>query len=402
VIFVRSLPIVLWLLALAHGLIDAFAGTVQPLWPDLQRALALDEASIQWAYVLWSMATSVSQLAFGYYGDRARGRWLLWLGPVVGVVCLSAVGLAGSFGGLAALLIVGGLGIAAFHPEAAALAGSSAPHDRSRAMSIFSVGGYIGQAVGPIYSGALTTHFGLKALVWGVVWGLPLMALITLRLRPGTSDAPHPHVSAAPPVSLAELLRGRLVAVAVLLAIGLLRVLPALGVPLAIAYLLKGRGASNETIGVVQSVFLGAIGAGSLTCAVFVRRAAERRVLWLLPLAVGPLLWICPALDSTALTASAGIAGLLLGATMPILVSYGQQLMPEGQRVASSITMGVTWGLGGVAVAVTMTLVNRAGRPDLAFPVFAVGCLVSSLLCAALPELEGAGQRRVAMSHASR
>jgi FSR family fosmidomycin resistance protein-like MFS transporter len=57
-------------------------------------------------------------------------------------------------------------------------------------------------------------------------------------------------------------------------------------------------------------------------------------------------------------------------------------MLPEGQRTASSITMGVTWGLGGLVVAATMAACNRGQRPDLAFATFAVSCLLSSLLCA--------------------
>jgi FSR family fosmidomycin resistance protein-like MFS transporter len=79
------------------------------------------------------------------------------------------------------------------------------------------------------------------------------------------------------------------------------------------------------------------------------------------------------------------VGGLLLGTTLPILVSYGQRLLPEGQRVASSITMGLTWGLGGGAVAGMMAIVNTAGRPDIAFSAMGAGCLLSSLLCAWLP-----------------
>jgi FSR family fosmidomycin resistance protein-like MFS transporter len=377
---------VLIVLTLAHGLVDTFAALVQPLWPDLQRGLALDESAIGWAYVLWGLATSVSQLAFGYWGDRDRGHWMLWAGPAVGVVCLSAVGLAPSFGGLCVLLFVGGLGIAAFHPEAAALAGSCAPKERSRAMSVFAVGGYLGQAAGPIYSGVVSTNFGLKALAWSMAWGFPLLALLVVRLDldpPGQPDSPRDRGST---ISLGALVHGKRRTVSMLLAIGTLRVLPALGVPLALAYTLKARGDSNELIGVIQAVFLGAIGAGNLGCALFIGRGIERRVLWLLPLAVAPVFWALPMAGPLALPACVAVAGLLLGSTMPILVSYGQQLLPDGQRVASSITMGVTWGLGGVLVALTMSCASRVHHPELAFSVFAAGCAVSSVLCAWLPD----------------
>jgi FSR family fosmidomycin resistance protein-like MFS transporter len=80
------------------------------------------------------------------------------------------------------------------------------------------------------------------------------------------------------------------------------------------------------------------------------------------------------------------VAGLLLGATMPVLVSFGQQLLPDGQRVASSITMGATWGVGGLGVAATMAACNHLRRPELAFLAFAASTLVSSVICRWLPE----------------
>jgi len=386
---VRSLPRLLLLLALVHGLVDAFAGFVQPLWPDLQRSLSLENGSIQWAYVLWGLATSVSQFGFGYWGDRHPGGWLLWTGPIVGLLCLSLVGLAPNLTALSLLLILGGLGIAAFHPEAAALAGSSAPERRSQAMSVFAVGGYLGQAAGPIYSGVVTTRFGLQSLVWSLSWGLPILAALVVGLqRRPTVDSQAPPAPARPSVSLAELLRGRERAITLLLAIGTLRVLPALSVPLALSYFLKGQGHSNEFIGFVQAAFLTGIGAGSLGCALFVRLGNERRVLWRFPLAVAPLVGFCPQLPTQALALTVLVGGLLLGATLPILVSYGQRLMPEGQRIASSITMGVTWGIGNVLVALIMALANRLRAPELAFSITALACLSSSVLCAWLPDAE--------------
>ena len=198
----------LLLLMVAHGLVDVFASLIQPLWPDLQGALALEPGAIQWAYVTWSLATSVSQLFFGYWGDRYRRRWLIWAGPALGVVCLSSIGLVHSLPMLNVLLVVGGLGIAAFHPEAAALAGASTPGDRSRAMSLFAVGGSLGQAFGPIYGGVITTQFGLRALAWSMTWGLVVLGLLGLGLR-RHPDEPDAARTRAVPSTGASLLRDR-------------------------------------------------------------------------------------------------------------------------------------------------------------------------------------------------
>jgi FSR family fosmidomycin resistance protein-like MFS transporter len=378
----------LLLLVLAHALVDVFASMIQPLWPDLQHRLALDEGTIQWAFVTWSLATSVSQLLFGYWGDRGRRRWLIWAGPALGVLCLSCIGLARSLAELNVLLVVGGLGIAAFHPEAAALAGTSTPANRSRALSLFAVGGSIGQAIGPVYGGALTTGFGLRSLAWSMSWGFGILGVVILGLRRIPAARQEEDLAGPPPVpAWRTIARGRGAAMGLLLLIGVLRVLAVLGVPLALAFLLKAAGRTNEEIGLPQSLFLGGVGVGGLVCAIFVRRGGEHRVLWLLPLFAVPLVGLIPwAGTGPALGAAVGGAGLLLGATMPILVSRGQQLLPEAERTASSITMGVTWGLGGLIVAAAMAASSRLGSPALPFALFAGACLLSSVFCGWLPE----------------
>jgi FSR family fosmidomycin resistance protein-like MFS transporter len=383
----------LMFLVLAHCLVDTFASLLAPLWPALQDRVTPGTGSGHWAYVTWSLSTSVSQLFFGYWGDRGRSRWLIWAGPALGVVCLSAIGFVHSLAMLNVLLIVGGLGIAAFHPEAAALAGASAPGSRSRAMSLFAVGGSIGQAAGPIYSGIVTTRYGLPALAWSAAWGLGLLALLRLGMGNGPVDSSERGDGRA--LDWREILRERGGAMGLVLLIGVLRVVAILGVPIALAFALKARGEAYDRIGLAQGVFLAGNGAGSLACAMFARRAGERRVLWALPLPLVPLLWFLPAAGFAALLAGVGVAGMLLGATMPILVSYGQQLLPEGRRTASSITMGVTWGLGGLIVAALLAACERVQRPELAFTLFAVACLASSTLCAWLPEPEPHERPRV-------
>lgn len=371
-------------LALAHALIDAYALQIQPLWPDLQRSMALGDGEMQGVFLLWTVATSMSQIVFGYWGDRIQGRWLLWGGMAFGVVGTSVVGLVGSPMALAFLLLFAGLGIAAFHPEAAAMAGASLPSDRGRAMSVFAVGGYLGQAAGPAYSGFVSTRMGMPSLAWGAIVGLFLLMMLAFGMR-GQVPVEFSRSSDSRPVSLLELIRGRRRALGLLLAIGVLRVMPVAGFPLAVAYLLKGRGASNAEIGVAQSVFLAAVGAGSLGCALFVKGHRERGALWLLPVLTAPFLLAGPSLGYVGLVACSGSAGVLLGAVMPILVGYGQRLLPEGQRVASSLTMGVTWGLGGIAVAGLIGVGNHLERPSLAFWAFAVAVVGSSLLCGWLP-----------------
>jgi FSR family fosmidomycin resistance protein-like MFS transporter len=371
-------------LTATHFLVDVFASTVTPLWPSLQSQLALGEGAVFGLYLAWTIATSVSQLLFGWLGDRLSGRWLLWAGPLAAVVCLSSIGLVRSPLAVAGLLVIGGLGIAAFHPEAAALAGASVPDHRSRAMSVFAIGGYLGQAVGPTYSGLVTDRYGLAGLSSGLLWGMAALAAVAWAVGRADQQSTVSTRSVA-----ASGLRERWPTLLLVLVISSLRVVAALGVPLAVAYLLAERGATNSVIGMVQSMFMAGIGAGGIACAVLVRRHHERLVLWALPLAAAPLLASLPYLGGTVLAAGVGGCGLLLGVALPVLISYGQQVLPDGQRVASSITMGVSWGAGGLVVAAVMFGLEHLGERNLAFAVFAAAASLSSVLCAWLPRTDG-------------
>src|SRR5690606_36517879 len=122
--------------------------------------------------------------------------------------------LAGSVVQLGLILLLGGLGIAAFHPEAAALAGASAPGDRSRAMSLFSVGGYVGQAIGPVISGVVSTRLGMPALGWGALVGFILLAMLGLGMS-GPAPSTAPRTARVAPTPIAVLFRGRRRAVGV-------------------------------------------------------------------------------------------------------------------------------------------------------------------------------------------
>lgn len=382
----------LWLLlffaAALHCLVDLVAGSLNPLWPLFDGHFKLTPWQGAGLFFLWQMTTSLSQFFFGMWGDRFNSRWLLWAGPLAAVVCLGSIGLTRSPIILAQLLVISGLGIAAFHPEAAALAGSCAPENRSRAMSIFTTGGFIGQSIGPYCSGNLVDWLGMRGLAWGILGGLAALLLLAplgfwaMKSNPATFNHSGRR---GPPVRLAALFRGRARPLLLVLVIGSLRIIAAAGVPILLGYLLQARSASAGDTGFVQSSFMLGIGLGGLTCATLLKRQHERAILWLCPLLVSPVLLVVPWMSGLMLAVLACLSGVLLGISLPVLISLGQELMPDSQRIASSITMGVSWGVGGGIVSLILAGCQYAGRFEPAFAVFAVATLASSALCAWLP-----------------
>lgn len=377
----RSARLLLALFA-THFLVDAIASVINPLWPTLQKQTASSNVQFLWLLVAWNLSTSATQIAFGIFGDRFHGRWLIWAGPAVAVVCLSALGQTTSLPLLCVLVSFAGLGIAAFHPEAASLAGNTLPARRSRAISLFQLGGFLGQTVGPVYSGFVVEQGGTPALLPGMLWMLALIAVAGIVTHRAGNAAPSPFA----PTEHGPLNWQRQAAgLGMLLVIGVLRIIPAAGVPTALAYLESERGGSTTNIGFIQSAFTFGIGGGGLICGLFLKHHHEERVLWLLPLLAAPVLWLIPLSAGWMLFASCTLAGLLLGSTMPILISLGQQLLPQSPRVGSSITMGLSWGLGGGLAALIVMSLKPSGQIEAAFPLFAALAVLSSAACVWLP-----------------
>ena len=81
-------------------------------------------------------------------GPRAR-RWLLPWAVVLSSTGVALAGLAPSYWALLALVLVSGLGVAAYHPEGYRTANQVAGDRKATGLSLFSIGGNIGIALGP-------------------------------------------------------------------------------------------------------------------------------------------------------------------------------------------------------------------------------------------------------------
>jgi FSR family fosmidomycin resistance protein-like MFS transporter len=340
-------PRALICLALIHALVDCFSQLVLPLWPMFETELRIAPAVIPLLFAAWQIGASMSQPLFGYLGDRFDTRWMVALGPALAVVCIASVGHASGVFTLGLLLFTGGLGIGGFHPEAAVGVVQASGKRIALGLAIFTCGGMIGLSCGPMLSGWVTEQFGMSSLIWAALPGLLLLG--TLVMLRGPSVHPHQHTDGN--VSFMAMLDGRGWAVLLLLMTATLRVVPALGVPFCLAFILKSEGASESHIGRVQSIFLFAGGLGTLQCPLLARGGRELATLVGTTLVAAAFLVLVTQPGRWAMYVGLAGSGFLLQGTIPILIVYSQRLMPRGRRLGASLSLGASWGLGGVIVA---------------------------------------------------
>ena len=174
----------LYLLTFAHAVVDAYSTTLPHLLPLLFRKLVSQTTS--WSSLagliiaVSGVFNSFSQILFGQLADRGRAAHFLILGVAIPSVCTSLMGIVPSLLTLMLLLIIGGMGVAAFHPPAAVQAAALAQRGRGFGVSLFITGGNVGQAIGPFCIMLLLNRYGLEQLVWCMIPGL-LVALLVAK-----------------------------------------------------------------------------------------------------------------------------------------------------------------------------------------------------------------------------
>jgi MFS transporter, FSR family, fosmidomycin resistance protein len=374
------------MVAVAHGVNDAYAAFLHPLLPRIMERLELSVALAATLAMTLSLSASLLQPVLGYAADRWGRRYFVVLGPVASGVFLSLIGVAPSFPVLLLFLLLGGLGSAAFHPPGASFAARVGDGRGSGArLSYFSFGGSVGYAIGPMAAVAIVSWRGLEGL-WVAM--LPVLLLAPLLWR--SLPPPRSERSAVPlpgPGAVLRLLRGPLgVVFAISSIFAFVQRVYLTMMPIAVA-----EAGGSETAGALAlTVYLAAQAAGTLTGGFLADRGDRRRLLLVLSvLAVPAHLLAMGAEHGSALAIGAAlVAGFVNMAALPPIVLIAQEAMPRGAAVGSGIVMGLAWATGSVGVLGAGALGDVLGARDAALAVMPVG-LAAVLFAGRLREGRG-------------
>lgn len=178
------------MLSLGHACVDIYQGAVAALVPFFLAERAYSYAAASGIVLAASLLSSVAQPLFGALTDRCSLPWLLPVSTLAGGVGVALSGVSGSYALTLAVVAVSGIGVAAYHPEAARLA-RIASRGSHTAMGLFSLGGNLGFAAAPLMVSAVIATGGLRASPLLVVPALAGAALCAAALRtvhgPGTA-----------------------------------------------------------------------------------------------------------------------------------------------------------------------------------------------------------------------
>src|SRR4029453_13970968 len=138
------------LLSSGHMATDFANGALPALLPFLKERFSLSYTAVGAVILASQASSSLIQPLFGFWSDRRGAIWLLPAGVAVAGVGIAIAAEAPSYSLVILLVLVSGFGSAAFHPEGSKFAGFVSGRKRASGMSLFSIGGNLGFALGPI------------------------------------------------------------------------------------------------------------------------------------------------------------------------------------------------------------------------------------------------------------
>src|ERR671937_254188 len=132
------------LLAAGHLGTDFASGALPALLPFLVDRFDLSYTLAATLMLASAVSGAVIQPLFGLWSDRRGAIWLLPAGGAVAGVGIALAADAPSYWLVLALVVVSGLGVAAYHPEGTKFAAYASGSRRASGMSAFSIGGDVG------------------------------------------------------------------------------------------------------------------------------------------------------------------------------------------------------------------------------------------------------------------
>ena len=157
-----------------HLATDFAGGALPALLPFLHDRFHLTYTLSAVLILASAISSSIIQPIFGFWSDRRGALWLLPAGVATAGIGIAFAADAPSYRLVCLLVVVSGVGVAAYHPEGSKLAAYVSGRRRASGMSYFSIGGNVGYALGPVIATPLVVWLGLRG---GLFLALPGVAV---------------------------------------------------------------------------------------------------------------------------------------------------------------------------------------------------------------------------------
>jgi FSR family fosmidomycin resistance protein-like MFS transporter len=344
-------------LATGHFGSDFFQGTVPALLPFLVAERGYSYGRVGALVLAASLGSAFLQPVLGTIADRIRGTLMMPAGLFLAAFGLVGAALLTSYWTLAVALVVGGAGVAAYHPEAIRFANSASAGRKGAGMSVFAVGGSTGFMLGPALTSGCVLWLGLHGLlvVAGVEFAIAFLVTSQLaylaRFRSMSTDAGPTDAAPSDWVRFGATAVTAVVRAAV--SVGAASFVP--------LFLVAEHGTREGVATLAISTYFATTVIGSVVGGQLADRFGFTRVaVWSIVAAV-PILLPLPFVGVPMVFVLMGLYGFAGGMNFYPLVVVAQRAIPQHAGLAAGVMLGMSIGIGSSLVLALGVLADHAG-----------------------------------------
>jgi FSR family fosmidomycin resistance protein-like MFS transporter len=352
------------ILSLSHLFIDLTGAALPAMMPFLKDALQLTYTAVGIVIMVSNLTSSIIQPCFGYLSDKIEIKWLLPVSVILTYAGFSSVGLAPSFIVLLILVIINGMGVAAYHPEGTKIMHYFTGSRKATGMSFFQVGGNLGLALGPLLITYAIKFANLSGTLLFLIGGLLILGILllflkelTLPIKIETSDLQTQQVDSSPKGGESGWASMGLLVFAVAMRswvhMGLITFLPFYYINI-----LKG---DAITGGRLVFVFLMGGVVGTMIGAIIADKIGHKYYFCLSMILAVPLLFLFLQVKGIWVFFILFMIGLVLISSFSVTIVMGQTILRNQLGMASGLMMGFVIGVGGLGAGLLGLIADAWG-----------------------------------------
>jgi MFS transporter, FSR family, fosmidomycin resistance protein len=334
---------------IAHALHDGYTDLIYIMLPVWQTEFGLTYAALGLLRSVLVGAMASLQIPAGIASERFGAAAVLALGTALSGLGFCFAGMSTGFAMLLGALVLSGIGSSAQHPIASALVARAFAGPRSlKALGTYNFSGDLGKMILPA-----TLSLMLLAMAWrpalAILGSIGVAVAIVIYIatpRYQNDAAAHLHDSA----HAARQSKRRPFAFPVLVSIGIIDTATRMGFLLFLPFVLRDKGASEQTIGFALTLVFAGGAAGKLSCTFLGARIGTIATVWLTEGSTAGGILALHALPLQGALLLLPVIGVALNGTSSVLYgSVPELVMPSWRTRALSIFYTGTIGAGAIA-----------------------------------------------------
>jgi MFS transporter, FSR family, fosmidomycin resistance protein len=335
----------LFALSLAHVVNDWYMNLIPVLIPFLTFTIGVGKGALLVAS--FTVSSSLMQPLFGYVIDKGRFRWIFHVGTLWMAGLLAVTGTGAPFPVLLGCAAMAGLGTAAFHPQASALAAAAGGSNKGFRQAVFIASGNIGWALAPLLIIPFIQRFGLTGTPWLAIPGLMVTLLLSGFFIDRKTDVKKTVMKHA---ALSSQDKAQLV---ILLSVVACRSLVYFGMISFLPLYLAGKGIPVGSSGKLLFIMLFSGAIGGLIGGFISDHIGRKKVITFSLIAAGIFFPVFLAADGIFQWIFLALAGGTLLASFSVTVVASHRLLKGRTALASGIILGLGTGIGGLGVGIS-------------------------------------------------